>query len=289
TSQTKALLPRLLSLAGRPALGRVLCPVDLFFVLDTSESVALRAKPPNFYIDQIKSFTERFIMELKEMRHPCDRSLTWNSGALHYSDEIILVRQLSDIATERQALITDIKGISYIGKGTHTDCAIKRGIAELLIGGSHYQENKYIVVVTDGHPLTGYKEPCGGLQEAANEARQHGVKVFSVAISPDQEDTRLSVIATDQNYRQNFTAADNSRSTQLQTIRSIIDMIVRITPLPSSLLLSSPPLLSPNLSSPLHISPPFLSSGETGRQGLPGEKGDIGVVVSICEHTRVYY
>uniref|UniRef100_A0AAZ3SM65 VWFA domain-containing protein n=1 Tax=Oncorhynchus tshawytscha TaxID=74940 RepID=A0AAZ3SM65_ONCTS len=201
------------------------CPVDLFFVLDTSESVALRAKPPNFYIDQIKSFTERFIMELKEMRHPCDRSLTWNSGALHYSDEIILVRQLSDIATERQALISDIKGISYIGKGTHTDCAIKRGIAELLIGGSHYQENKYIVVVTDGHPLTGYKEPCGGLQEAANEARHHGVKVFSVAISPDQEDTRLSVIATDQNYRQNFTAADNSRSTQLQTIRSIIDMI----------------------------------------------------------------
>uniref|UniRef100_A0A8C7IRG2 Collagen type VI alpha 1 chain n=1 Tax=Oncorhynchus kisutch TaxID=8019 RepID=A0A8C7IRG2_ONCKI len=229
------------------------CPVDLFFVLDTSESVALRAKPPNFYIDQIKSFTERFIMELKEMRHPCDRSLTWNSGALHYSDEIILVRQLSDIATERQALISDIKGISYIGKGTHTDCAIKRGIAELLIGGSHYQENKYIVVVTDGHPLTGYKEPCGGLQEAANEARQHGVKVFSVAISPDQEDTRLSVIATDQNYRQNFTAADNSRSTQLQTIRSIIDMIVRITPLP--------PHTFPLLSISLLLSPPlFISS-----------------------------
>lgn len=53
--------------------------------------------------------------------------------------------------------------------------------------GSHYHENKYIVVVTDGHPLTGYKEPCGGVQEAANEARQHGVKVFAVAISPDQE------------------------------------------------------------------------------------------------------
>ncbi|XP_041698655.1 collagen alpha-1(VI) chain-like [Coregonus clupeaformis] len=246
------------------------CPVDLFFVLDTSESVALRAKPPNFYIDQIKTFTEQFIMELKEMRHPCDRSLTWNSGALHYSDEIILVRQLSDIATERQALISDIKGISYIGKGTHTDCAIKRGIAELLIGGSHYQENKYIVVVTDGHPLTGYKEPCGGLQEAANEARQHGVKVFSVAISPDQEDTRLSVIATDQSYRQNFTAADNSRSTQLQTIRSIIDMITNET---KDVCCSfdcnakgGPKGPDGNLG----------SKGETGRQGMPGEKGDIG-------------
>lgn len=45
--------------------------------------------------------------------------------------------------------------------------------------------------MTDGHPISGYKEPCGGIQEAANEARQHGVKVFSVAISPDQE-VRLS-------------------------------------------------------------------------------------------------
>lgn len=53
--------------------------------------------------------------------------------------------------------------------------------------GSHYHENKYIVVVTDGHPVTGYKEPCGGIQEAANEARQHAIKVFAVAISPDQE------------------------------------------------------------------------------------------------------
>lgn len=43
------------------------------------------------------------------------------------------------------------------------------------------------MVVTDGHPVTGYKEPCGGIQEAANEARQHAIKVFAVAVSPDQE------------------------------------------------------------------------------------------------------
>lgn len=43
------------------------CPVDLFFVLDTSESVALRQKPPNFYIDQIKDFTKQFLDELHEM------------------------------------------------------------------------------------------------------------------------------------------------------------------------------------------------------------------------------
>lgn len=66
-------------------------------------------------------------------RHRCDRYLTWNSGALHYSDDVILVRELSDMSTDRQALKNDIDTIKYIGKGTYTDCAIKRGLAELLV------------------------------------------------------------------------------------------------------------------------------------------------------------
>lgn len=251
------------------------CPVDLFFVLDTSESVALRQKPPNFYIDQIKAFTNRFIDELRNIRHRCDRTLTWNSGALHYSDEVILVRELSDLATDRAALQNNINGIDYIGKGTYTDCAIKRGLAELLIGGSHYHENKYIVVVTDGHPITGYKEPCGGVQEAANEAKQHGVKVFAVAISPDQEDTRLSLIATDHNYRQNFTAADDTRSTQMGTIRTIIEMITNET---------KDTCCSFDCHAPGGPQGPDGDSGgdgERGRPGMPGEKGDFGPVGSI--------
>uniref|UniRef100_A0A3Q2PUP6 Collagen type VI alpha 1 chain n=1 Tax=Fundulus heteroclitus TaxID=8078 RepID=A0A3Q2PUP6_FUNHE len=235
------------------------CPVDLFFVLDTSESVALRQKPPNFYIDQIKDFTKRFVDEI----HQCDRVLMWNSGALHYSDDVVLVRELSDMRSQRQALKNDIDRITYIGKGTHTDCAIKRGLAELLVGGSHYHENKYIVVVTDGHPITGYKEPCGGVQEAANEAKQHGVKVFAVAISPDQEDTRLSLIATDQTYRQNFTAADETRSTKMKTIRTIIDIIVCISLAPGG---------------PKGPDGDTGANGEMGRPGMPGEKGDIGPV-----------
>lgn len=42
-----------------------------------------------------------------------------------------------------------------------------------------------MIVVTDGHPLEGYKEPCGGLEDAVNEAKHLGIKVFSVAITPD--------------------------------------------------------------------------------------------------------
>ncbi|XP_061082269.1 collagen alpha-1(VI) chain-like [Conger conger] len=246
------------------------CPVDLFFVLDTSESVALRAKPPAFYIDQIKNFIKNFIDELKDTRQPCDRFVTWNSGALHYSDEIILIQELVDMETQRVHLKDEVDKISYIGKGTYTDCAIKRGIAELLVGGSYYNENKYIVVVTDGHPITGYKEPCGGLQEAANEARQHGIKVFSVAITPDQADTRLSVIATNMNYRQNFTAADGTRSTQSKTINTIISMITNET---KDVCCSFDCTAKSGVRGP--DGEPG-SKGESGRPGMPGEKGDFG-------------
>ncbi|XP_020791782.1 collagen alpha-1(VI) chain [Boleophthalmus pectinirostris] len=259
------------------------CPVDLFFVLDTSESVALRQKPPEYYINQIKDFTKLFLDELRDIRHRCDRYLTWNSGALHYSDDIELVGELMDMSTSKNQLKTKIDGINYIGKGTYTDCAIKRGIAELLVGGSHYHENKYIVVVTDGHPLTGYKEPCGGVQEAANEARQHGVKVFAVAISPDQEDTRLSVIATDHAYRQNFTAADDSRSTNIGTIRTIINMITNET---------KDVCCSFDCNAPGGAKGPdgdVGSKGEVGRPGMPGEKGDIGDVGSIGDPGPVGY
>ncbi|XP_026077338.1 collagen alpha-1(VI) chain-like isoform X2 [Carassius auratus] len=246
------------------------CPVDLFFVLDTSESVALRSKPPDFYIDQIKRFTNRFIDQLKDISQPCSRFLTWNSGALHYSDDTELVMGLVDVKTHRSELKAAIDRISYIGKGTYTDCAIKEGIAELVKAGSHYHQNKYIVVVTDGHPLTGYKEPCGGIQEATNEAHQHGIKVFAVAISPDQEDTRLSIIATDKNYRQNFTAADPYRSLQSTTINTIIEMITNETTDVCCSIDCHAPEGPPGLpGDPGH-------TGESGRPGMPGEKGDVG-------------
>ncbi|XP_016088992.1 collagen alpha-1(VI) chain [Sinocyclocheilus grahami] len=246
------------------------CPVDLFFVLDTSESVALRAKPPEFFINQIKNFTKMFIDQLKDIPQQCNRDVTWNSGALHYSDDTELVMGLVDLKTKRSELKAAIDKIKYIGKGTYTDCAIKEGISELLRTGTHYHENKYIVVVTDGHPVTGYKEPCGGVQEAANEARQHSIKVFAVAISPDQEYTRLSVIATDVNYRQNFTAADKSRSSQMATINSIVNMITNETKDVCCSFDCNAPV------GPVGAPGDLGQKGEAGRPGMPGEKGDVG-------------
>uniref|UniRef100_A0A8B9E422 Collagen alpha-1(VI) chain n=1 Tax=Anser cygnoides TaxID=8845 RepID=A0A8B9E422_ANSCY len=207
------------------------CPVDLFFVLDTSESVALRVKPFGDLVAQVKDFTNRFIDKLTERYFRCDRFLVWNAGALHYSDSVVLIKDLTAMPSGRAELKDSVSAISYIGKGTHTDCAIKQGIERLLIGGSHLKENKYLIVVTDGHPLEGYKEPCGGLDDAANEAKHLGIKVFSVAISPNHLDQRLNIIATDHAYRRNFTATSLKPTRDLdveETINNIIDMIVSI-------------------------------------------------------------
>uniref|UniRef100_A0A8D0LCA9 VWFA domain-containing protein n=1 Tax=Sphenodon punctatus TaxID=8508 RepID=A0A8D0LCA9_SPHPU len=206
------------------------CPVDLFFVLDTSESVALRVKPFEALVQQVKDFTNQFIDKLTDRYYRCDRSLVWNAGALHYSDEVVLIQGLTRMPNGRDELKRRVSDVKYIGKGTYTDCAIKRGIEELLIRGSHQKENKYLIVVTDGHPLEGYKEPCGGLEDAANEAKHLGIKVFSVAISPNHLESRLRVIATDHTYRQNFTATSLS-SSQLNidnTIDTITDIIVKL-------------------------------------------------------------
>uniref|UniRef100_A0A8C4LHI4 VWFA domain-containing protein n=1 Tax=Equus asinus asinus TaxID=83772 RepID=A0A8C4LHI4_EQUAS len=198
------------------------CPVDLFFVLDTSESVALRLKPYGALVDKVKAFTKRFIDNLRDRYYRCDRNLVWNAGALHYSDEVEIIRGLTRMPSGRDELKASVDA---------------KGLEELLVGGSHLKENKYLIVVTDGHPLEGYKEPCGGLEDAVNEAKHLGIKVFSVAITPDHLEPRLSIIATDHTYRRNFTAADWGQSRDAeeiisQTIDTITDMIVSGLPWP---------------------------------------------------------
>ncbi|KAL8173266.1 UNVERIFIED_CONTAM: hypothetical protein K2H54_043369 [Gekko kuhli] len=246
------------------------CPVDLFFVLDTSESVALREKPFGALVDKITAFTNLFIDRLTERYYRCDRNLVWNAGALHYSDVVEVIKGLTRMPDGREDLQKRVSSVVSIGKGTYTDCAIKRGIEELLIGGSHQKENKYLVVVTDGHPLDGYKEPCGGLEDAVNEAKHLGIKVFSIAISPDHLESRLSVIATDHTYRRNFTATASQQQLE-RTIDTITNMITENVE-HGCCSYECQPARGP----PGPVGDPGYE-GERGKPGLPGEKGDAGI------------
>lgn len=64
---------------------------------------------------------------------------------------------------------------------THTFCFV---VSLSSTHSSPLHGNKYMVVVTDGHPLDGYKEPCGGVAYTVSEARAMDIKIFSVAITP---------------------------------------------------------------------------------------------------------
>lgn len=64
----------------------------------------------------------------------CDRFLAWNAGALHYSDSVVIIKDLTAMPSGRAELKNSVSAINYIGKGTHTDCAIKQGIERLLVG-----------------------------------------------------------------------------------------------------------------------------------------------------------
>lgn len=64
----------------------------------------------------------------------CDRNLVWNAGALHYSDDVEIIRGLTRMPNGRDELKASVDAVKYFGKGTYTDCAIKKGLEELLIG-----------------------------------------------------------------------------------------------------------------------------------------------------------
>uniref|UniRef100_A0A8C7F137 VWFA domain-containing protein n=1 Tax=Oncorhynchus kisutch TaxID=8019 RepID=A0A8C7F137_ONCKI len=211
------------SLNGRNRGDLYDCPADVYIVLDTSESVALRAKPYGSFVDQIKKFAQDFVDQLNTRYYRCERNLTWSVGVLHYSDEVKVMRELTSTkeAQGRTQLKRAIEDIRYIGKGTHTDCAISVATGQLMTG-SPLHGNKYMVVVTDGHPLDGYKEPCGGVAHAVSEARAMNINIFSVAITPHHLDNRLGSIATNVQHTHNMSAT----SEDLQVVRNTISSIV---------------------------------------------------------------
>jgi len=77
----------------------------------------------------------------------CDRFLAWNAGALHYSDSVVIIKDLTAMPSGRAELKNSVSAINYIGKGTHTDCAIKQGIERLLLGYSSRAGAKNRVVL----------------------------------------------------------------------------------------------------------------------------------------------
>ncbi|XP_069567458.1 collagen alpha-2(VI) chain [Brachyistius frenatus] len=188
------------------------CAIDVYFTIDTSETIALQESPPGSLVESIKLFTEKFAQSLENEDIRGVVRINWNIGGLHFS-------QTHPVFSPIQAkndFINAVRKIRYLGKGTYTDCALKAMADEMMRSPSYPSAIRFAVVITDGH-VTG--NPCGGIKVAAEEAREKGIHIFVVAASRNIEETALREIANSPAmvFRRDFMAVDLSQG------RAIID------------------------------------------------------------------
>ncbi|KAA8587457.1 hypothetical protein FQN60_016319 [Etheostoma spectabile] len=246
------------------------CAVDVYFTIDTSETIALQESPPGALVESIKTFAEQFAERLEDAELKGVVRLNWNIGGLHFSQD---QREFSTIGPKSN-FITGVKGIRYLGKGTHIDCALTNMTEKMLRYPSTTSPGlvRFAVVITDGH-VTG--NPCGGIKMAAERAREKEIHMFVVAASKNIEETGLREIANSPAsvYRREFMAVDLSQgraTIHTDTIERIINtMCYNVT------CLETPGPDGPT--GPRGQKGAKGDNGDPGPKGLKGRPGDPGI------------
>uniref|UniRef100_A0A669DLP7 Collagen alpha-2(VI) chain n=1 Tax=Oreochromis niloticus TaxID=8128 RepID=A0A669DLP7_ORENI len=179
------------------------CPIDVYFTIDTSETVALQESPPGALVESIKSFTSQFADRLDDEELRGVVQINWKIGGLHFSQT---QKVFTEPGSGRGGHL-----INYLGKGTYTDCALRAMATEIQSSPSYPKALRFAVVITDGH-VTG--NPCGGIKVAAEEARDKGIHIFAVAASNNIEEPGLRDIASSpvSLYRNEYAAVKFSQN-----------------------------------------------------------------------------
>uniref|UniRef100_A0A7N8Y3M8 Collagen alpha-2(VI) chain n=1 Tax=Mastacembelus armatus TaxID=205130 RepID=A0A7N8Y3M8_9TELE len=255
------------------------CPIDVYFTIDTSETIALQEPPPGSLVESIKLFTEEFVQRLEDAEFRGAVQITWNVGGLHFSQE----QEIFSSIGPKSNFLTGVRNIRYLGKGTYIDCALANMTQEMLRSPSQ-RALRFAVVITDGH-VTG--NPCGGIKVAAEKARDEHIRIFAVAASKNIEETGLREIANSPStvYRRDFMAVDLSQgkaTIQKEAIDRMISTMKHLAYLEcyNVTCLKTPGPLGPKGyrgqkgAKGDHGEPG--QKGERGRQGDPGIEGPIG-------------
>ncbi|XP_049641417.1 collagen alpha-2(VI) chain [Suncus etruscus] len=196
------------------------CPVYVYFVLDTSESVAMQP-PTDRLMQHMQDFVVELTSQLQDQLYLGQVALSWRMGGLHFSDE---VQEFSPPDSDRAAFVSSLKGIVSFRRGTFTDCALAnmtRNVQPVLGKGAVV----FAVVITDGH-VTG--SPCGGLKLQAERARDQGVRLFAVAPSQRLYEQGLRDVASAPHelYRNGYaTMLRDSAEMDQATIERIIKVM----------------------------------------------------------------
>ncbi|KAM9322452.1 collagen alpha-2(VI) chain isoform 1-T2 [Pholidichthys leucotaenia] len=251
------------------------CPIDVYFTIDTSETVALQQSPPGQLVESIKEFTEQFAQNLIDENFRGVK-ITWRIGGLHFSQ----TQPIFSPFTTKDVFIRNVKAINYLGKGTYTDCAIKAMTAQVLNAQSQNSKAKrFSVIITDGY-VTG--NPCGGIKVSAEEARDKGIRLFVVAASDNVDETGLKEIANSPAtvFRNEFKAVDFSQGRaeiDKKTIKRIIDTMKHYAYTECYNVTCLETRGPPGPKGHRGQKGAKGDHGEPGQKGLPGRPGDPGI------------
>lgn len=238
------------------------CPIDVYFTIDTSETIALQEPPPGALVESIKNFTARFAERLEDLDYKGVVQIRWGIGGLHFSQRQEVFSRIGP----KDAFIKGVKGIHYLGKGTYIDCALRNMTHEML-NSPNPEALRFAVVITDGH-VTG--DPCGGIKMTAERAREQGIRIFVVAASKNVDETGLREIANSPAtvFRRDFLAVDLSQGRaiiQEKTIDRIIKTMAHMA------------YIECYKVSCLETPGPLGPKGHRGQKGAKGDNGDPGL------------
>uniref|UniRef100_A0A8C5Y989 Collagen type VI alpha 2 chain n=1 Tax=Microcebus murinus TaxID=30608 RepID=A0A8C5Y989_MICMU len=246
------------------------CPINVYFVLDTSESVAMQP-PTDGLLYHMQQFVPQFISQLQDEVYLGQVALSWRYGGLHFSDQ---VEVFSPPGSDRASFTRSLQGIRSFRRGTFTDCALANMTQQVRRQGGRGAVH-FAVVITDGH-VTG--SPCGGVKLQAERAREEGIRLFAVAPNRNAKEQGLRDIASAplELYRSDY-ATMRPGSTDID--QDTINRIVRVMCYKVSCLeIPGPPGpkgyrgqkgAKGNMGEPGE-------PGQKGRQGDPGIEGPIG-------------
>uniref|UniRef100_A0A8C9P6E9 Collagen type VI alpha 2 chain n=1 Tax=Spermophilus dauricus TaxID=99837 RepID=A0A8C9P6E9_SPEDA len=249
------------------------CPVNVYFVLDTSESVTMQS-PTDSLLYHMQQFVPQFISQLQNEFYLDQVALSWRYGGLHFSDQ---VEVFSPPGSDRASFTKSLQNIRSFRRGTFTDCALANMTQEIRQHVGRGVVN-FAVVITDGH-VTG--SPCGGIKLQAERAREEGIRLFAVAPNRNLNEQGLRDIASAPHelYRNNYaTMRPESTEIDQDTINRIIKVMVSSCYKVSCLEIPGPPGpkgyrgqkgAKGNMGEPGE-------PGQKGRQGDPGIEGPIG-------------
>ncbi|XP_029981066.1 collagen alpha-2(VI) chain-like [Sphaeramia orbicularis] len=240
---------------------KIPCPIRLFFTIDTSETIALQVSPPGQLVRVVKEFTKIFVDKLNDEDYMGWVEIKWSIGGLHYSED---KEDISSFTTKTN-FIRQLAKIEYLGKGTHTDCAIKNMTEQMTQHYSGTDAVLFSVIISDGHVTA---NPCGGMKAMVEKAREHGIQIFAVAASRVFDKYGMKEMASSPSdvYRDDYIVVDtvnNKPQINNNTIDRIIKAMKHIAFLQCY-----------KRSTPCYETPG--NPGQKGRPGVKGTKGERG-------------